>query len=264
MNFKAIRATLGRSARQAAKGLGLQAYGPTAVWHGVPGGARKIDPERTREAPPSCPVLPHGHPLLETNTISCRSTWVRRYESVKVYGPTVSVVDDDGQLLADVSVEWGRRAEENWVFRRLTLPRPKLIPGKTLILAGTGGDTYFHWMTDVLPRLGLTRRAGFDPASFDRVLVNRLNHLFQQESLKHLGIAASRYLEILGKEVAYELEEAVLPSLPGIPGVVPPETVEFLKKALPPKTTETGRKIFIGRGGAKHRPLAREKDILLS
>jgi capsular polysaccharide biosynthesis protein len=227
----------------------------------MPVGARTIDAERFKEACPSHPVLPNAHPLLATPRIEYRGTWVRRYESVKVYGPTVSVVDDGGQLLADVSVEWGREAEENWTFRRRALPKPEMILGKTLVLASTGGGTFFHWMTDVLTRIGLARRAGFDPTSFDHVLVNAINHPFQQESLKHLGIPANRCWEILGKEVAYELEEVVLPSLPGVPGVVPPETVEFLQGTFSPKKTGRGRKIFIGRGEAKHRPLLHEGEI---
>ena len=261
MNLKSIRATLGRSARKAAKGFGLQTYGPTAVLHGVPDGARTIDPERSREAPPSRPVLPQRHPLLEANSISYRGTWVQRFERVKVYGPTVSVVDDSGQLLADVSVEWGRKAEENWVFRRFTLPRPKLIPGKTLILASTGGDTYFHWMTDVLPRIRLARKAGHDLSALDHVLINGLEQSFQSESLRKLGIPSERCLSTSAGPITFVLEEAILPSLPGIPGVVPPETVEFLQGIFSFQKHRPTRKIFIGRGGAKHRQLVHEKEI---
>jgi capsular polysaccharide biosynthesis protein len=57
------------------------------------------------------------------------------------------------------------------------------------------------------------------------------------------------------------LEEAVLPSLPGVPGVVPPETIDFLQSIFTTKTIVTGRKIFIGRGGATHRALIHEGKI---
>ena len=261
MKFKAIRAKLGRSVRKTAKGLGLPTYGPISVRHGKPEGAKTIDEERTKVAPPSHPVLPKIHPLLATNPISYRSTWAQRFRGLKVFGPTVSVVDESGKLLADVSVEWGKKAEDNWSFRRLSLPKPQAVTGRTLVLASTGGDTYFHWMTDVLPRVGLARRAGYDPASFDWVLVNGLIHPFQQESLHQLGIPANRCLAFHKKELLYEMEEAVLPSLPGVPGVVPPESVDFLRNAFPAGKTPRGRKIFIGRGEAKHRPLIIEKEI---
>jgi capsular polysaccharide biosynthesis protein len=242
-------------------GFGLPTYGPISVRHETIEGVKTIDPERTKEAPPSTPVLPKIHPLLATNPISYRSTWVAKFKGLRVFGPTVSVVDEAGQLLADVSVEWGRKAEENWAFRRLLLPKPQPVSGKTLVLASTGGDTYFHWITDVLPRLGLARRGGYDPASFDWVLVNGLTHPFQQETLKHLGIPKNRCLFFNKKELAYEMEEALLPSLPGVPGVVPPETVEFLQSTFPTKKIGTGRKLFIGRGGAEHRALIHEGKI---
>jgi len=261
VKFKAIRAKLGRFIRKTGKALSLPTYGPISVRHGKPEGAKTVDEERTKVAPPSSPVLPKIHPLLATNLISFRSTWTQRFKGLKVFGPTVSVVNECGKLLADVSVEWGKKAEDNWTFRRLSLPKRRVVYGRTLILASTGGDTYFHWMTDVLPRVGLARRAGYDPASFDWVLVNGLIHPFQQESLHQLGIPANRCLAFHKKELLYEMEEAVLPSLPGVPGVVPPESVDFLRNAFPAGKTPRGRKIFIGRGEAKHRPLIHEKEI---
>jgi len=261
VKFNSIRAKLGRGIHKAAKRLGLLVNGPIGVRHGKIEGAKTIDPERTKEAPSSTPVLPKVHPLLATNPISYRSTWVAKLQGLRVFGPTVSVVDEGGELLADVSVEWGRKAEENWVFRRLLLPKPQPVTGRTLVLASTGGDTYFHWITDVLPRLGLARRGGYDPASFDWVLVNGLTHPFQQETLKHIGIPKNRCLFFHKTELAYEMEEALLPSLPGVPGVVPPETVEFLQSTFPTKKNGAGRKLFIGRGGAKHRALIHEGKI---
>ena len=261
VKFKAIRAKLGRFIRKTGKALSLPTYGPISVRHGKPEGAKTVDEARTKVAVPSSPVLPKIHPLLATNLISFRSTWAQRFKGLKVFGPTVSVVDGGGGLLADVSVEWGKKAEDNWTFRRLSLPKPQAVTGRTLVLASTGGDTYFHWMTDVLPRVGLARRAGYDPASFDWVLVNSLIHPFQRESLHQLGIHANRCLAFHKKELVYEMEEAVLPSLPGVPGVVPPESVDFLRNAFPAGKTPRGRKIFIGRGEAKHRPLIHEKEI---
>jgi len=261
VNFNSIRAKLGRGIRRVAKGFGLPTYGPIGVRHGKIKGLETIDPERTKEATPSTPVLPKIHPLLATNPISYRSTWVQKHKGLRAFGPTVSVVDEGGALLADVSVEWGRKAEENWAFRRLLLPKPQPVSGRTLVLASTGGDTYFHWITDVLPRFGLARRGGYDPASFDWVLVNGRSHPFQQETLKHLGIPTYRCLSFHETELAYEMEEALLPSLPGVPGVVPPETVDFLRNVFPTRKNPRSRKIFIGRDEAKHRPLIHEMEI---
>ena len=261
VKFNSIRANLGRGVRSVAKGFGLPMCGPISLRYGKTDGVKAIDPERTKEATPSTPVLPKIHPLLATNPISYRSTWVAELKRLRVFGPTVSVVDEGGALLADVSVEWGRKAEENWAFRRLLLPKPQPVSGRTLVLASTGGDTYFHWMTDVLPRLGFVRQAGYNIASFDWVLVNGLTHPFQEETLKHLGIPKNRCLSFHKRESAYEMEEALLPSLPGVPGVVPPETVDFLRNTFSTEKNPRSRKIFIGRSAAKHRVLIHEMEI---
>ena len=261
MNIKMLRSQAARGWRRLARGLGCRVHGPVNVLHGKPQGACVIDHKRNKEEVVSGPMLPKEHPLLATRQIDYRETWVKECKDLKVYGPTVSVIDEAEHLLADVSVEWGRKAEENWAFRRLLLPKPQPVSGRTLVLASTGGDTYFHWMTDVLPRLGLARRGGYDPESYDWVLVNGLTHPFQKETLKHLGISENCCLSFHKTELAYEMEEALLPSLPGVPGVVPPETVDFLRNTFPAGKNPRARKIFIGRGEAKHRPLIHEREI---
>jgi capsular polysaccharide biosynthesis protein len=206
-------------------------------------------------------MLPKEHPLLATRQIDYRETWVKGCKDLKVYGPTVSVIDEAEHLLADVSVEWGRKAEENWTFRRFILPKGQLVSGRTLVLASTGGGTYFHWITDVLPRFRLAQRAGYNISIFDHVLVNGLDQRFQQETMQRLGILPERCLLLAPYNHALCLEEAVLPSLPGVPGVVPPETIDFLQSIFTAKIIVTGRRIFIGRGGAKHRALIYELEI---
>lgn len=261
MELKAIRAKAGRTFRKVAKGLGMPTNGPTGVNHGKPEGAKTIDPERLKEAMPSRPMVPNAHPLLATRQIEYRETWVKKCEGLKVYGPTVAVVDSQNNLRADVSVEWGRRPEENWTFRRLSLPRAEVLQGKTLVLASTGGETYFHWMTDVLPRLRLIREAGLEPAAFQHILVNGTDKAFQKETLKMLGLPLSLCRTFPQNETAYLCEEAVVPSLPGVSGVVPPETIRFLRELSAPSESPSDKKLFIGRGGASHRRLTQEKEI---
>lgn len=261
MNIKVLRPQTARGWRRLARGLGCRVQSPVNVLHGKPPGGCVIDQERNKGEIVSGPMLPKEHPLLTTRQIDYRGTWVKGCKDLKVYGPTVNVVDEAGHLLADVSIEWGRKAEENWTFRRFILPKAKLVTGRTLVLASTGGGTYFHWITDVLPRFRLAQRAGYNLSIFDHVLVNGLDQRFQQETMQRLGILPERCLSLAPYNHALCLEEAVLPSLPGVPGVVPPETIDFLQSIFTTKTIVTGRKIFIGRGGATHRALIHEGKI---
>lgn len=179
-----------------------------------------------------------------------------------VYGPSVAVVSAEGSLLADVSVEWGRKAEDNWTFRRLCLPPAEFLEGRTLVLASTGGNTYFHWLTDVLPRAQLAAKAGYKSTGFDHILVNGIHAPFQKETLAHLKVPLAVCRPLPSHEKAFRLKKAVLPSLPGLPGVVPPETVEFLRRAFPARAKFTRKRIFVGRKGARHRPCAEEGRIV--
>lgn len=260
-SVKSTRADLGRFVRRTAKTLGLQVEGPVLALHGKPESARTVDRERSRDAEPSQPVLPRSHPLLEVTPIRYPETWVQSYQGLKVYGPTISVVDANDRFLADVSVEWGRKPEENWTFRRFHLPKPKRVTGKTLVLASTGGNTYFHWITDILPRIRLAREAGYLPGSFDHILVNGLDQPFQERTLETLGIPKDKCLVFAEGESAWQLEEAILPSLPGVPGVVPRESVDFLRREFAVPASKVSQRIFIGRGGAKHRNLVHEEEI---
>lgn len=252
---------MGRTFRQAAKALGIPPEGPVSAFHGKPEGAKTVDPARAKEAAPSRPVLPQSHPLLEATPNRYPETWVEEAKGLSVYGPTVAVVGADGRLWANVSVEWGRKAEENWTFRRLALPKPQALPGRALVLASTGGDTYFHWMTDVLPRIRLVREAGLDPASFDHVLVNGTEKPFQRETLERLGIPRETCRSFFRAEAAYLCERAVLPSLPGTPGVVTPETTAFLRGLFPFPAGPGDKKLFFGRRDARHRALVEEAAI---
>jgi len=210
---------------------------------------------------PSRPVEPNAHPLLAIPEIEYRETWVEKLKDLQVYGPTVAVVEKGNRLLADVSVEWGRKAEESWTFRRFCLPKAEKLAGKTLVLASTGGDTYFHWMTDVLPRLRLIREAGFEAAAFHHVLVNGTDKPFQKETLEMLGLPLSLCRTFPRNETVYLCEEAVVPSLPGISGVVPPETIRFLRELFVRPGSPDEKRLFLGRGRVGHRELIQEREI---
>ncbi|MBD2547086.1 MULTISPECIES: hypothetical protein [Planktothricoides] len=54
------------------------------------------------------------------------------------------------------------------------LPPPLQIPGTVAFLSVRWGSTYFHWMTDLLPRIELLRLSGIDLAKIDKFVVESL------------------------------------------------------------------------------------------
>ncbi len=131
--------------------------------------------------------------------------------------------------------------------------------GTVGVLHTRGGDNYYHFLTDVLPRLELLRRAGIEPESY---LVNRTTR-FQRDLLDHLGITAGR---CLGSEKYPHLraERLVVPSLPDDDLRTPPWIVPWLRdRFLPADVAPPHRRLYVGRGNQKHtRRVDNEAEVL--
>lgn len=75
------------------------------------------------------------------------------------------------------------------------------LPGTSFLLAPTGGaHCYYHWMLDVLPKLGLLERQGVSLDSIDHFLVRKITGEFQRETLAKLGIDESRIVETIDQQ----------------------------------------------------------------
>ena len=91
-----------------------------------------------------------------------------------------AVIAEDDTLLFDLSPYYGvRRPTQHPVFLRGRLPEVSEVPGSVGVLTTRGSENYYHFLTDVLPRLELLRRAGAEPDAF---LVNRRTR-FQRDLL---------------------------------------------------------------------------------
>ena len=101
------------------------------------------------------------------------------------------------------------------------------VPGSVGVLTTRGSENYYHFLTDVLPRLHLLRRAGVAPDAF---LVDRWTR-FQRDLLDHLGLTDDR---CSGREVsALRADELVVPSVPDDQLRTPPWIVPWCAAFLP-------------------------------
>lgn len=202
-----------------------------------------------------------AHPLFTNTSFVCPRTWVREVGKSMVFGPTIGVVSSDNLLIPEVSIEWSCPSERHWTFRKLRLPSTTRLSGRSLILASTGGDSYFHWMTDVLPRIRLVTSAGIGLESFDHIIINQVKDAFQRETLQYAKIPPAKCREFRIKASGFLCEEAVLPSLPSFPGVIPPETIAYLTKLVPQTALKNGSKLFITRGASDRRRVIEQDQI---
>jgi len=203
------------------------------------------------------------HPLLASEgQFHQPRLWLAKLPQATVHGPSVAVVTNDRTLLADVSIEWSKDPEDHGIMRKFFLPKPTELPGTSFLLASTGGNTFHHWMIDVIPRLMfLEHGPGIRP---NRYLVNGLGQRFQRESLELLQIPASRCVA-LEERNSFCCETLLLPSLPCSSGHPSRAVCNFLRKAiLPPSISRafgTRKKILVGRSDTISRQATYWKEI---
>lgn len=223
----------------------------TVLWKG----------ERTLPEVPSSVGLGVVHPNLSVAlSAGTAGVWVARLEKAQVHGPSVGVTTGDRTFLPDVSIEWNKIPEDHGVMRRFRLPPARPLGGRTLLLASTGGDTYHHWMMDVLPRIELLQAAGTDLRKVDHFLVNGKGTPFQRDSLRCLGVPAEKCIPLTGR-CRFQCETLILPSLPFPTSRPSREACEFLRRSFGSGQPGPTQKLLVGRGGGVSRQVRKWEEI---
>jgi hypothetical protein len=176
----------------------------------------------------------------------------------RVLGPYRAVMSSRGTLIGELSPYFGiAKPTQNPVFVTLRSPAPTFVPGRVGVLAARGDVSYYHYLTDVLPRLALVEQHAdmlYMPAS--------LPH--QQQLIELMGIAKERIID--ADQVRHlKAETLVVPGLPDADLKTPPWIVSFLRDRLMPSGAQMvhGRRLYITRGArAGSRIVTNEADVL--
>ena len=147
--------------------------------------------------------------------------------------------------------------KENIVFKKGTPRIKKKIKGKVLSLltGGGGNDNYWHWLFDVLPRLGICEnKIDFNHIDFFLLPDNRRK--FQSETLKHLGIPMKKQISSVNFrhivcDELYVTNHPVVMSENATEDIqnIPKWISEWLRKSfLKEISKKTFNKIYIDRG----------------
>jgi capsular polysaccharide biosynthesis protein len=185
---------------------------------------------------------------------------VARVRNGRALDHYAAIITEDDTLLFDLSPYYGvLRPTQHPVFLRWQLPEVTPVPGSVSVLTTRGSENYYHFLTDVLPRIELLRRAGVDS---DQYLVNRQTR-FQRDLLDHLGITADRCLST-EKYPHLRADELIVPSLPDDDLRTPPWIVPWLRSQfLPAQVAAPHRRLYVGRGDTKRtRRVDNEAEVL--
>ncbi|MBO0351090.1 DUF563 domain-containing protein [Phormidium pseudopriestleyi FRX01] len=145
------------------------------------------------------------------------------------------------------------------------LPPATPLAGTTAFLSVRGGNTYYHWMADLLPRLKLLKLAEIKLEEINFFVVNSCHLPFQQETLNLLGIPTHKII-VNSQNPHIKTPNLVVPSLPGDVGLMSPWTCQFLRESFLDKATaqglQTPDRIYISRRHASYRRILNEDETI--
>jgi capsular polysaccharide biosynthesis protein len=194
--------------------------------------------------------LPAGHfSFAHHRRATVPPAIVAQIPNGRAVGPYGAVITAGDALLFDLSPYYGAwRATQHPVFLRLRLPAVEDMAGSLGVLTTRGVDNYYHFLTDVLPRVELLRRANTEP---ERFLVNRRT-AFQRQLLSAVGIPEPRVVES-ALHPHIRAEQLIVPSLPDSHLRTPPWIASWLRdQFLPSGVAPPHRRLYVTRGNQKH------------
>lgn len=128
---------------------------------------------------------------MKTNTVSL----------VEVFGPRVYFTGERCLVTAPGGEELIRYAVDDERAARIRSEEYRRLKGTSLMLAPTAGThCYYHWMVDILPRLGLLERQGISLDSINHFIVREISGDFQRQTLARMGIDESRIVETVSDQ----------------------------------------------------------------
>jgi hypothetical protein len=181
----------------------------------------------------------------------------------RVLGPHRAVITGNNDVLHELSWYFGTtRSREHPLYLNPFPPEPLEVSGRLGVLAARGDGNYYHFLHDVLPRIGVLEQAP-QLAPVDRWYVP-VQTPFQQQLLDLVGIDADRRVDA-GAHPHVRAETLVVPGVPAMIEKNPPWVVQFLRERLLPQAgpIERGAPIFVTRGpSANNRTVLNEPAVL--
>ncbi len=129
---------------------------------------------------------------------------------------------------------------------------PRKIHGRAIVIGAKGAHNFYHWTTDIIPKLLLLEASGYVIQSSDYIVVSRADADFALQLLKCFGISADQIVQTETSSPYIEADELVVPFLNNKMGYT---MGQWLPAALRnkmgvDKPVNGNRKLFINRDPA--------------
>jgi capsular polysaccharide biosynthesis protein len=196
-------------------------------------------------------------------------TFVLTIPEGRVTGISGGVITPDDKLLFDVSLQFGvtfhpDKVRDHNLLNCLKLPKCERVNEKIAVIASAGAEGYFHLLTDVIPRIEILRQA--TPNLFeiiDKFLVTPGIPAIG-ELLKIVGIPEEKIL-VSSPRLHLQASHLVVPSLPGITGLLPDWSCNYLREQFLPyadPNIQAIPRMYISRSKAAHRRVVNELEVI--
>jgi hypothetical protein len=213
-------------------------------------------------------TIPKGSPDRSADYLPWLYEHVRRVAVAelphgRVLSPHNAVITANDDLLVEVSLYFGtRRATEHPIFLHPFPGMPLEVGGRLGLLAMQGDSNYYHFMIDVLPRLGVLEQCP-DIAPPDLWYAPKATG-FQRELLEMMGVDLDRAID--SSEARHVVAETlIVPSPPAMTIINPPWAIGYLRRKLLPPTIKRidGRAIYVTRGASmNNRRVDNEAELM--
>lgn len=214
-------------------------------------------PERILGHPPGLALTDAG------DGESVAAVGVAELPGGRVLGPHRAVITGRGELVHEVSRYFGTtRPRQHPLFLNPFPPQPLQVGGRLGVLAARGDGNYYHFLVDVLTRLGLLDQVP-GIAAPDHWYVPQQTR-FHRELLDLLDIPAERRIDA-GTHPHVRAESLIVPQSPAMTEKNPPWVVQFLRERLLPFADRSVpmRRIYVTRGpSANNRTVVNEAAVL--
>lgn len=151
----------------------------------------------------------------------------------------------------------------SWIAPLLAnAPTALCVDGTVAVLYANGAHMFSHWMFDLLPKIELLRRVGWNENNVDFFIINPAPAKFRSETLRLLGIPEHKVLMCEGLLV--EADMLLFPSRIRTGFKTPRWVREFVRAGLGPAEPHRSKeklRLYISRASARGRRLENEDAI---
>ena len=189
-------------------------------------------------------------------------SYVLSMDDASVYSYDGVVLIAGSRIYQDSLWTWSTLFKSPNDIFSVSLPEKKDYVMATIAMSGHAN--YYHWMTEILPRVYMLQQAALQSPeyAYDVLYVPPLRYSFQKETLRAMGVNCDVCVEAQ-IDTHIKPKKLLFPSQVAISGITPEWVITFLKTTfLKNYVLKNGKKrLFISRENAFMRKIINEQEI---